>query len=218
MVLVAWICPRLAFKLFFLVLTVYNIGYSFHSLWPRLVPDSSATNHITTDVNNLSNKTNYDGTDQIFAWDGTGLHIKHIGSSLFHSPLNSKTFVLKQLLHVASITKNLLNVSKFAADNRVYFKFHPNACYVKDLVSNNILMARRVKDGLYAFNSPQLLTWSSSDLPFDIQSRDSSINIVCSLANKISFSSTLLLIKSFSNFQVLLLYGTTDWAVQHHHL
>lgn len=118
--------------------------------------DLGATNHITPDVHNLSNNTNYNITEQIFVGDVTGLHIKHIGSSSFHSPFNSKNLVLKQLLHVPSITKNLISVSKFAVDNRVYFEFHPNICYFKDQVSSKILMVGRLKNGLYAFDSHQI--------------------------------------------------------------
>lgn len=82
---------------------------AFDSNW---YPDSGATNHITPDVNNLSSKMSYNGFEQIFVGDASGLEIKHVGSSSFNSNLNSKTLVLKQLLHVPSITKNLISMSK----------------------------------------------------------------------------------------------------------
>ena len=30
------------------------------------------------------------------------------------------------------LQKNLLSVSKFAANNHVFFEFHPTSCFVKD--------------------------------------------------------------------------------------
>lgn len=103
---------------------------------PKRYPDSGATNHMTPDANNLTNKTNYNGTEQIFVGDGTGLNIHHISSSSFHYPFNSKILILKQLWYVPFITKNLLSLSNFAADNRLFFEFHPNHCYVKDQVTS----------------------------------------------------------------------------------
>lgn len=47
---------------------------------------------------------------------------------------------LSQPLHVPSITKNLIIVSKFALDNCVFFEFHLNHCLVKSQVSNEILL------------------------------------------------------------------------------
>lgn len=92
---------------------------------PSWYPDSNATNHITDDVNNLVQKAPYTGPDQIHIGYGTGLAIDHIGSSSFSSQFNSKTLLLNQLLHIPSITKNLLSVSKFFSDNGVYFEFFP---------------------------------------------------------------------------------------------
>lgn len=71
---------------------------------------------------------------------------------------------LKHLLRVHSVTKNLLSVSQFAADNKMFFKFLPNHCYVKDQVSNSIVITRKLKDGLYVFGPPHFLSNSSSKI------------------------------------------------------
>lgn len=84
---------------------------TFDSTW---YPDSSATNHITPDLGDLTNKASYVGNDQIHIGDGTGLDIHNVGTSFFHTNLSSKVFNLNNLLHVPSITKNLMSVSKFA--------------------------------------------------------------------------------------------------------
>lgn len=78
--------------------------------------------------------------------------------SSFQSTYNSKLLSLKQLLHVPSITKNLVNVSKFDSDNKVYFDIFPKSCYVRDQITRNILMEGRIKEGLYAFDPPQFFS------------------------------------------------------------
>jgi len=70
-------------------------------------PDSGATHHLTHDLNNLAISSDaYTGSDQIRVGNGTGLSINHIGSARISCPRRS--FVLKNLLHVPSICKNLL--------------------------------------------------------------------------------------------------------------
>jgi hypothetical protein len=60
--------------------------------------------------------------------------------------------VLHNLLHVPSITKNLISVSKFARDNHVFFEFHPNFCLVKSQANIEVLLYGNVgHDGLYEF-------------------------------------------------------------------
>ena len=78
------------------------------------------------------------------------------------------TYKLNKLLHVPSISKNLLSVSQFARDNFVFFEFHPHLCLVKSQVINKVLLQGVVGvNGLYSFhniklqdNSPQLLSTS----------------------------------------------------------
>lgn len=106
-----------------------NSQTNFDQNW---YPDSGATNHITPNINNLTNRTNCSGNEQAHIGDGLGLKICHTRSAFFPSQFNSKILYLKQLLHVPQITKNLLSVSKFAFDNNVFFEFFPKSCYVKD--------------------------------------------------------------------------------------
>lgn len=99
----------------------------------------------------------YNGPEQVHFGNCMGLSIKHVGQSSFSSPfVSSKVFTLKNLLHVPSTTKNLLNVSKFAQDNDVYFEFHSHKCSVKAKISNTVLLEGTLKNGLYAFDSTQI--------------------------------------------------------------
>uniref|UniRef100_A0A803NJ32 Polyprotein n=1 Tax=Cannabis sativa TaxID=3483 RepID=A0A803NJ32_CANSA len=117
-------------------------------------PDSGAMNHCTPDAQNLINRCNYNGPDDIYVGDGTGLPIHHTGHSCFLSKSNH-ILVLNNLLHVPKITKNLLSVSKFGRYNHVYFEFYPDFCHVKDQVTHKILLTGADKNGLYSFDDSQ---------------------------------------------------------------
>jgi gag-polypeptide of LTR copia-type len=66
------------------------------------VLDSGATNHVTSDLNNLSTFYNYDGTDTLQIGDGTGLPIANIGSSSLL--LSNHSVLLCDVLHVPTTT------------------------------------------------------------------------------------------------------------------
>jgi hypothetical protein len=79
--------------------------------------------------------------------NGTGLSINHIGSAHLSCP--NRSFILKNLLHVPSICKNLLSISKFAHDNSVFFEFHSSFFVIKDCRTRSILHQGPLKHGLY---------------------------------------------------------------------
>jgi hypothetical protein len=77
------------------------------------------------------------------------LAIKNIGISKL-SPL----FTLHHVLHVPKITKNLLSVQKFTADNNVSMEFHPSYFFVKEHMSGKILHQDTSRNGLYNWFLP----------------------------------------------------------------
>ena len=88
-------------------------------------PDSGASFHVTGDARNIQDSLSYDGPEQIFIGNGQGLDIHSSGSSVFTSPVKPQiTLTLNKLLHVPTITRNLISVSQFAKDNFVFFEFH----------------------------------------------------------------------------------------------
>ena len=107
---------------------------------PNWYPDSGATHCMTPDPHNLMEKTDYGGSERVIIGNGSGLQINQVGNSFFKSDLSSHSFRLNNLLHVPHITKNLLSVSQFARDNRVFFEFHANHCYVKCQDSKEIIL------------------------------------------------------------------------------
>ncbi|KAF5457933.1 hypothetical protein F2P56_022004 [Juglans regia] len=94
-------------------------------------PDSTATNHITSDFQNLNILSDaYSGPEKIKVGDGTALPITHFGDSSLSS--SHSKFLLRKLLFVSKITKNLVSVNRFCFDNAVFFEFHDSFFYVKD--------------------------------------------------------------------------------------
>jgi hypothetical protein len=75
------------------------------------------------------------------------LPLSHIGSTSLN--LSRRQFILKQLLRVPSICKNLLFVRQFAFDNYVFFEFHSSHFVIKDSQTGIILHQGRINDGLY---------------------------------------------------------------------
>ncbi|WJX88788.1 hypothetical protein P8452_70836 [Trifolium repens] len=116
-------------------------------------PDSGASHHLTANFENLAQGKSYLGSSKVHIGNGVGLNISSVGHASFQSKLAlNHNLYLNQLLHVPSITKNLLSVSKFAADNNVYFEFHAAHCFVKSQVNNQVLLKGSLgADGLYCF-------------------------------------------------------------------
>jgi hypothetical protein len=81
--------------------------------------------------------------------NGTCLAIKNTGISKL-----SPNFILRSILHVPQITKNLLSIQKFTSDNNVYVEFHPSCFFVKDCISRKILHQGPSRHGLYHRCSP----------------------------------------------------------------
>lgn len=90
-----------------------------------------------------------------------------IGNTTFpsaHKPYVALT--LNNLLLVPKITKNLISVSQFARDNRVYFEFHPDFCLIKSQATSEVLLEGSLgKDGLYSFENLKAPSYYTSLSP-----------------------------------------------------
>ncbi|WVZ77133.1 hypothetical protein U9M48_025033 [Paspalum notatum var. saurae] len=114
--------------------------------------DSGATDHITGDLEKLSVRDKYNGTDQIHAANGAGMKISHVGQSTIHTP--NRNLHLKNILHVPNSSKNLVSVHRLATDNNVFLEFHPNFFLIKDQGSRSTLLRGPCKQGLYPLPTP----------------------------------------------------------------
>lgn len=77
-----------------------------------------------------------------------GLSICSIGSAIIQTSTSAYVYV-HNVLHVTSITKNLISVSKLLADNNVFIEFHHNIYFVKAKSTKIILLKGIAKEGLY---------------------------------------------------------------------
>lgn len=95
--------------------------------------------------------------------DGLGLSISHISSTSLSTP--SIQFTLFNVLHVPSIPKNLIFISKFCKTNHVYVEFFPYYFLVKDLSTKKHLFHGSNKLDLYEWPTTTPATSSSSHPP-----------------------------------------------------
>lgn len=114
--------------------------------------DSGASHNLTSDLNNLSIHSEYNGTDEVQIADGSGLHISHIGSATISHP--SRNLLLSNVLCVPSAQRNLLYVHEFTKENNVFIEFHPWKFVVKDQESGEKLLQGKCDQGIYQLGLP----------------------------------------------------------------
>ncbi|XP_016192001.1 uncharacterized protein LOC107632877 [Arachis ipaensis] len=116
--------------------------------------DSGASHHLTPDPSNLlSSFASNTDANQVFVGNGTGIAIKNSGSFILYDKYTNISFCLKNLLHVPQITQNLLSVSRFAAENGVFFEFWLDFCVIRDQATRNFLLQGIVRNGVYSFDT-----------------------------------------------------------------
>jgi len=123
----------------------------YHTADNKWHPDTRATHNLTNNANNIHLLNEDDNSqDHIQVANGAVLKIIHSGTSTFSYP--SKSFMLKQILCVPEIQKNLLSVHHFCLNNNVFFEFHASFFLVKDCLGN-ILYRGPLSNGLYNFSA-----------------------------------------------------------------
>lgn len=110
---------------------------------------------MTNEPQTLIDLAIYQGNAQLQIEKGLGFHnysVEHSSLSLEFYPLK-----LRDVLHVPTITKNLLLVHKLANDNNIYVEFHASYCLVKDEAARIPLVQGTFKDMLYFFQNSKTL-------------------------------------------------------------
>lgn len=134
-------------------------------------------NHVTHHLNNLSTGTSYIGEEQIWVGNGADLNIFLAIRYFFLllPPILLPSYSKYKIYFMSPfISKNLLNVSQFASDNGVFFKFHLTFRFVKDLTTGKTLLQEQVHEGLYKFCLTQAQANTSSSALMKNQSSNSS--------------------------------------------
>jgi hypothetical protein len=85
-------------------------SYGVDSNW---YADSGATDQVIGELDKLTMKDNYNGSDKIYTANGPGTYIKHIGQSIIQTPLHD--LKLNNVLHIPQASKNLASVHRIAS-------------------------------------------------------------------------------------------------------
>lgn len=117
--------------------------------------DSGASNHITNDVNTLQQRMDYNGKANLIVGNGERLNICSVGNAWVSSN-NSKELMLKDILHVPQIERNLLSISELIASNNIIVEFNNEGCFVKDKVTGEMLLLGKLEEGLYRMELPSI--------------------------------------------------------------
>ncbi|PKU83307.1 hypothetical protein MA16_Dca023642 [Dendrobium catenatum] len=95
--------------------------------------DSGASAHLTPVVLLIPQPTSYQGSDSVSKTSGSSLPIHHSGSGILPLPETNRKLKLTRLLHVPSISHNLLSISKLVTDNQCSVSFDHGGFVIKDL-------------------------------------------------------------------------------------
>jgi histone deacetylase 1/2 len=109
--------------------------------------DTAATDHLTNELDKLHSREPYHGPDKVHTANGSGMRIEHIGQTSL-STSTSRQLQLHDVLHVPTVTRNLLSVPKLTHDNDIFVEFHPFDVIVKDRTTRGVLLEGRYKHGL----------------------------------------------------------------------
>ena len=112
--------------------------------------DSSATHHLTSDLNNLALHQPYNGGEEVSVVDSSTMSITHMGS--ISIPTLSKPVTLDNVLCAPAVNKNLISVYRLCNANKVSVEFFP--AQVKDLRSGARLLQGQTKGELYEWPKP----------------------------------------------------------------
>lgn len=105
---------------------------------PSWYLDSGASNHVTTELGNLSLKGSHLFVKNIVVADGTKISITAVGSGYIQI-LNEQLF-LKDVLVFPLLQKNLFSISKLVHYNPITVEFDELFCYVKERKSKEVCL------------------------------------------------------------------------------
>jgi hypothetical protein len=107
---------------------VANAVSTSYNLDPAWYANNATTDHITGDLDKLTMWENYGGNDQVHTANGSGMTIKYVGHSVVSTP--HRRILLKNVLHVPQVTRNLASVHRLTADNDIFLKLHPHLFFL----------------------------------------------------------------------------------------
>lgn len=109
--------------------------------------DSGATDHVTRNPSDIHLHGPVLVTPSVQITNGNQIPLMHSSSSKFS--VGSSRLLLKNILHVPTMKRNLLSIKKLCDDNGLSVTFDSSCVFVKDWKTNEQLITRGVADGLY---------------------------------------------------------------------
>lgn len=103
--------------------------------------DNGASNHVTHQTEKVQEINEHHGKTSLIIIIGEQPEIIATSSSKL------KSLNLHDILYMPNITKNLLSVSKLAADNNILVEFDKNCCFMKDKLTGKAVLKGKLKDG-----------------------------------------------------------------------
>ncbi|KAJ4767139.1 hypothetical protein LUZ62_077514 [Rhynchospora pubera] len=129
----------------------YNAQIQSQQPSTEWILDSGASNHVTSDLNNLSSFYAYNGEDNLQIGNGMGLKICHIGST--YLSLSPSTIKLCDVLHVPNFSKNLISLSRLLLDNpSLTIHFSNSSCMIKDHHTMSTILQLHSHHGLFSLD------------------------------------------------------------------
>ncbi|GKE77254.1 retrovirus-related pol polyprotein from transposon TNT 1-94 [Tanacetum coccineum] len=141
-----------------------NLAQAFHSQchvtqWnPDWYVDTGATAHMTSSTNTVSQPAPYSGNMHVIFGNGNRLPVSHMGTYMV-----SKKLLLRNVLVIPNLTKNLLSISKLTMDHPIDVFFSQPFFHIQDRESKQVIAKGLCEDGLYVLrDGPTALVASSS--------------------------------------------------------
>ena len=122
--------------------------------------DTSAFDHITRDLSQLSLAQQPTTGESVIVGNGQDLPVTHIGNSKLIT--SSHNYYLNNILRVPRIASNLLSVHKLCLQNNTFCYFDAYQFLIQDLPTGKVLYRGLSKDGVYPIPSSTLPSSSPS--------------------------------------------------------
>ena len=116
--------------------------------------DSTATNHVTPDLNNVQVCSPYHSQDHVIVGNGRHLPFHNTDNGILPTP--SFPFKLTNVLYVPHILSNLLLVHKLTSDNNRTVTFDDKSFVVQDKTTKIPLFRGIHSQGVYHWPSSSL--------------------------------------------------------------
>ncbi|CAL1410369.1 unnamed protein product [Linum trigynum] len=110
--------------------------------------DSGTNHHLTSDLDNLANHSEYNGIDHVMFGNGKSLPISHYGSS--PASLSHTSIALDNILHVRNAPYNLLSISALTRNDPISIEFFDSLFVIKDWRTSNEIYRGYAVDGPYS--------------------------------------------------------------------